>query len=97
MERGQLVMVLHRWREQERLALVPRWERRPQWANPASAWRQPRLHSRPERLRSSARASAIDGFAAGAGAEGLLCGRACETPPSSRRRYQQLRLLAWSM
>ena len=42
--------------------------------------------------RSSARASAIEGFAAGGEIGGLLCGRACESPPSSWRRYQQLRL-----
>ena len=44
--------------------------------------------------RSSARASATDGFAIGEGDGWLLCGMACDTPPSSRRRYQQLRLLA---
>ncbi|WP_298260248.1 hypothetical protein [Bradyrhizobium sp.] len=47
--------------------------------------------------RNSARASATDGFAGGEGAVVLFCGTACDTLPSSRRRYQQLRLLTWSM
>jgi hypothetical protein len=56
------------------------------------------LSSRVFRARSSACASATDGFVAeGADdAGGVFCGAACDSPLPSERRYQQLRLLAWS-